>query len=63
MINIKHEEINRTKYVPIGIIVALVLMLEVFIQYPLTIHVDKIHSYEINGGESNLHTLGEILYT
>lgn len=63
MINIKNEEINRTKYVPIGLIVALVLMLEVYIQYPQTMQVTKISNYEINGGETNLHWLGEILYT
>ncbi len=55
MINIKNEEINRTKYVPIGLIVAFVLMLEVYIQYPLTVQVNKVLSFSINGGETNLH--------
>jgi hypothetical protein len=39
MINIKNEDINRSKYVPIGLIVALVLMLEVYIQYPKLLEV------------------------
>ena len=63
MINIKNEEINRTKYVPIGLIVAFVLMLEVYIQYPLTVQVNKVLSFSINGGETNLHWLGQILYS
>ena len=34
MINIKQEESNRTRYVPIGMIVVTVLMLEVYQEYP-----------------------------
>lgn len=63
MINIKNEEINRTKYVPIGLIVALVLMLEVYVLYPKTLQVKGLDQYSINGGETNVHWLGEILYS
>ena len=62
MINIKNEEINRTRYVPIGIIIAIVLMLEVYVLFPETNQVEKITEYSINGGESNVHLLGELLY-
>ena len=62
MINIKNEEINRTRYVPIGIIIAIVLMLEVYVLFPEKNQVEKITEYSINGGESNVHLLGELLY-
>jgi NADH-quinone oxidoreductase subunit J len=57
MINIKNEDINRSKYVPIGLIVALVLMLEVYIQYPKMLEVSLLSShlsYPINGDISNV---------
>lgn len=63
MINVKSEETNRTKYVPIGLIVAFVLMVEVYIQYPHTMAVSKLENYSINGGVTNVHWLGEILYS
>jgi hypothetical protein len=55
MINVKSEETNRTKYVPIGLIVAFVLMVEVYIQYPHTMAVSKLENYSINGGVTNVH--------
>jgi len=55
MINVKYEETNRTRYVPIGLIVAFVLMVEVYIQYPHTMPVTKIEDFSINGGVSNVH--------
>jgi len=64
MINIKNEDINRSKYVPIGLIVALVLMLEVYIQYPKLLEVSFWNlAFEINGDFSNVSWLGNILYT
>jgi NADH-quinone oxidoreductase subunit J len=63
MINIKNEEINRTKYVPIGLIVVLILMLEVYIQFPKLNTVSIMESYPINGGSSNLMNIGQILYS
>jgi hypothetical protein len=55
MINVKNEETNRTKYVPIGLIVAFILMLEVYMQFPQTLTVKSLDSYSINGGETNVH--------
>lgn len=54
MINVKSEEVNRTRYVPIGMIIGLVLMIEVYIQYPQKQQVEGIETYEINGGETNI---------
>ena len=54
MINVKSEETNRTKYVPIGLIIGIVLMIEVYMQNPETAQVEKIAQYEINGGQSNV---------
>jgi NADH-quinone oxidoreductase subunit J len=55
MINIKNEEINRMKYVPIGLIVAFILMLEVYLQFPQTVSVKSLEIFSINGGETNVH--------
>jgi NADH-quinone oxidoreductase subunit J len=63
MINIKFEDINRTKYVPIGLIVAIILMLEVYIQFPLLNHTMKLENFSINGANSNLINIGLILYS
>ena len=63
MINVKSEEVNRTRYVPIGMIIGLVLMIEVYIQYPQKQQVEGIETYEINGGETNIQWIGEMMYT
>ena len=54
MINVKKEEINRTKYVPIGIVVTVVLMAYVYMEFPETREVQKVEGYLINGGERNV---------
>ena len=63
MINIKHEEINRTKYVPIGLIVALVLMIEIksHVFSPITSEVSTDIS-SLNE-VSNMKSIGMILYS
>ena len=72
MINVKTEETNRTRYVPIGLMIALVLMVEVYLEYPqrplekgAIIREDKggYEVLEINGGETNIERLGDIMYT
>jgi len=63
MINIKSEETNRTRYTPIGILITIVLILEVYLVYPKLPVVTPSTSYEINGGTSNIEALGEIMYT
>lgn len=63
MINVKVEETNRTRYVPIGIIISIVLIMEVYIQYPQQARVESTMGYKINGGESNITMLGDMIYT
>jgi len=63
MINIKSEETNRTRYTPIGIIITMVLIFEVYLVYPKLPVVTPATTYEINGGTSNIEAIGEIMYT
>ncbi len=63
MINVKNEETNRIKYVPVGIIVTIILLVEVYMEYPKTIKVEKGIGYMINGGDKNIEMLGGIMYT
>lgn len=63
MINIKQEENNRTKFVPIGLLVALVFIFEIYSQYPSTLNVSLFDSFSINGNTSNLLLLGNVLFT
>lgn len=63
MINVKVEETNRTRYVPIGLIISVILMMEVYMQYPQQARVEAEETYQINGGETNLTMMGEIIYT
>lgn len=64
MINVKKEESNRTKYVPIGIIAMLVMMGEVYAKYPTLKEVkQEYYNYKINGGNTNIHMVGNIIYT
>ena len=63
MINVKNEETNRIKYVPIGIIVTIILLVEVYMEYPKTIKVEQKIGYMINGGERNIEMMGGIMYT
>ena len=63
MINVKVEETNRTRYVPIGLIISIALILEVYLQYPEQARVVEQEVYKINGGETNLTMMGEMIYT
>jgi len=63
MINVKVEETNRTRYVPIGIIISIVLIMEVYIQYPQQARIENSIGYKINGGETNITMMGEMIYT
>jgi len=63
MINIKSEEMNRARYTPIGLIVILVLIMEVYMVYPRMIEVESPLSYRINGATSNIESIGEIMYS
>jgi NADH:ubiquinone oxidoreductase subunit 6 (subunit J) len=63
MINVRVEETNRTRYVPIGLIISMALIMEVYIQYPQQAQVEEQVGYMINGGESNLTMMGEMIYT
>jgi NADH-quinone oxidoreductase subunit J len=63
MINVKNEETNRINYVPIGIIVTIILLVEVYMEYPKTIKVEQKIGYMINGGERNIEMMGGIMYT
>jgi len=64
MINVKREETNRTRYVPIGVIISIVLIMEVYQQYPEMGQVEGGNEgYKINGGETNITMMGEMIYT
>lgn len=63
MINVRVEETNRTRYVPIGIIISIALIMEVYLQYPQQAQVEEQIGYKINGGETNLTMMGEMIYT
>ena len=64
MINVKREETNRTRYVPIGVIISIVLIMEVYLQYPEMGQVEGGNDgYKIKGGETNITMLGEMIYT
>jgi NADH-quinone oxidoreductase subunit J len=64
MINVKREETNRTRYVPIGVIISIVLIMEVYQRYPEMGQVEGgKEGYEINGGETNITMMGEMIYT
>lgn len=63
MINVRVEETNRTRYVPIGVIISVALITEVYLQYPEMARVEETSGYKINGGETNLTMMGEIIYT
>jgi NADH-quinone oxidoreductase subunit J len=63
MINLKEEESNRTRYVPIGMIIVAVLMYEVYEEYPKEKAIEREEVYMINGGETNVGLIGEGMYT
>lgn len=64
MINVNKEESNRTKYVPVGVIAMLVMMGEVYGRYPELKEIGEEHyNYKINGGETNITMIGEMIYT
>lgn len=64
MINVKKEESNRTRYVPIGVIAMVVMMVEVYQKYPSIKEVGtEYYNYKINGGETNITMIGEMIYT
>ena len=63
MINLKEEETNRTRYIPIGMMVVTALMVEVYEEYPKMAEGEGVEQYEINGGETNVERIGEVMYT
>lgn len=63
MINVRIEETNRTRYVPIGIVISVALITEVYLQYPELARVEQAEGYKINGGETNITMMGEMIYT
>ena len=63
MINIKSEEMNRTRYTPIGVIIILVLIMEVYIVYPSLATVAPHPTYMINGQPRNIEAIGESMYS
>ena len=63
MINIKSEEMNRTRYTPIGVIIIMVLIMEVYMVYPKLSTTSRNSEYMINGGTSNMRALGEMMYS
>lgn len=64
MINVNTEETNRTRYVPIGVIAMIVLTAEVYKKYPEMKEVgEEIYKYKVNGGETNITMVGEMIYT
>lgn len=63
MINVKVEETNRTRYVPIGLIISIALITEVYLQYPNQARVEQQVEYQINGGDTNITMMGEMIYT
>ncbi len=62
MLNVKKEETNLIRYVPIGIIVSLVLIAEVWKSYPQRITMIDSEEVGINGGMSNIENLSEVMY-
>lgn len=64
MINVKKEESNRTKYVPIGLITMIIMMVEIYQKYPEIKEVGlENEKYKINGGETNINMIGHTIYT
>ena len=63
MINIKQEDSNKTKYVPLGVVVALIFIFEVYSIFPVQSTPLQNNKYNLNGTESNIINLGNILYS
>lgn len=64
MINLKTEESNRTRYVPIGIIAMMIMMGEVYGNMTEIREVgEEYYKYKVNGGETNIKMMGDIIFT
>ena len=51
-------------YVPIGVIAMVAMMAEVYNQFPEMKEIRaEYYIYQINGGESNITMMGEMIYT
>lgn len=62
MLNLKKEETNLTRYVPIGILVGLIMIAEVWSLYPQRLEVTEGQEMGVNGGLSNIENLGSVMY-
>ncbi len=64
MINIKLEDSSRSQFTPIGIIIILIMILEVYTNYYLVPGVlpGELYSLQINGKIPNMESLGLIMY-
>jgi NADH-quinone oxidoreductase subunit J len=64
MINIKLEDSSRSQFTPIGIIIILIMILEVYTNYYLVPEVlpGELYSLQINGKIPNIESLGLIMY-
>jgi len=64
MINIKLEDSSRSQFTPIGIIIIVIMILEVYTNYFLVSEVlpGNLYFLQINGKIHNIESLGQILY-
>lgn len=56
LINVKNEETNRTHYVPVGLIITLAMMAELYMEFPAQVKmgVENLEIFDINGGFKNI---------
>lgn len=62
MLNLKKEETNLMRYVPIGVIIGLIMIGEVWSLYPQRLEVKEGQEIGVNGGLSNIENLGSVMY-
>lgn len=62
MLNVKKEETNLTRYVPIGIVIGIIFIVEVWSIYPQKLEVTGGQEVGVNGGLSSIANLGSVMY-
>ena len=64
MINIKLEDSSDSQFTPIGIIVILIMVFEIYLDYPIIYELvlNRKYTFQINGLVNNMESLGRSLY-
>ena len=64
MINIKLEDSSDSQFTPIGIIIILIMVFEIYLDYPTVYELilNKKYIFQINGLVTNMESLGKSLY-